>query len=43
MEILEKIDSDIYVEMTFDTMCKRVEKSKLVALGNEEFFKQLPF
>ncbi|OYQ62312.1 hypothetical protein B9G53_22850 [Pseudanabaena sp. SR411] len=43
MEIFEKIDPKIYVEMSFDSMCKRVESKKLVVLGNDEFFKNLPY
>ncbi|GBE92631.1 hypothetical protein [Nostoc cycadae] len=43
MEIFEKIKPEIYEEMTFDAMCKRVESKKLVALGNDEFFKNLPY
>jgi hypothetical protein len=42
MEIFDKIEPEIYEEMTFDAMCKRVESNKLVALGNDEFFKKLP-
>lgn len=43
MEILEKIEPGIYEAMTFDAMFKRVESNKLVALGNDEFFKNLPY
>jgi hypothetical protein len=43
MEIFEKIEPGIYEAMTFDSMCKRVESKKLVALGNDEFFKNLPY
>lgn len=43
MEIFEKIEPESYEEMTFNAMCKRVETKKLVALGNDEFFKNLPY
>lgn len=43
MEIFEKIEPEIYEGMTFDAMCKRIESKKLVALGNDEFFKNLPY
>ncbi len=43
MEIFEKIEPEIFEEMTFDSMCKRVESKKLVALGNDEFFKNLAY
>lgn len=43
MEIFDKVTPEIYEEMSFDTICKRVESNKLVALGNEEFFKNLPY
>lgn len=43
MEIFEKVEPEIYEEMSFDTMCKRVESKKLVALGNDEFFKNLSY
>ena len=43
MEIFDKIEPVIYETMNFDAMCKRVESNKLVALGNDEFFKNLPY
>jgi len=43
MEIFEKVNPEIYEEMSFDKMCQRVESKKLVALGNDEFFKNLPY
>lgn len=43
MEIFEKIEPETYEAMNFDAMCKRVESKKLVALGNDEFFKNLPY
>lgn len=43
MEIFEKVNPENYEEMSFDKMCQRVESKKLVALRNDEFFKNLPY
>lgn len=43
MEIFEEVKPEIYEEMTFDAMCKSVESKKLIPLGNDEFFKNLPY
>jgi len=40
-EIFENVNPEIYDEMTFDAMCKRVEGKDLASLTND-FYKKLP-
>ena len=42
-EIFEKVSPEVFEEMSFDTMCKRVEDKKLVHLSNDLFYKKLPY
>lgn len=41
VEIFEKVNPEIYEEMTFDARCERIKKKKLVASKNDESFKNL--
>jgi hypothetical protein len=41
-EIFRKLSAPKLVEMTFDAMCKKVEKTRLVELGNE-VYKRIPY
>ena len=43
IEYFEKLDEPILQQMTFDAMCKRVEKRDLAKLRSEEFYKHLPY
>lgn len=43
IEYFVKLDEPALEQMTFDAMCKRVEKRDLAKLGSEEFYKHLPY
>jgi hypothetical protein len=43
IEHFVKLDAPALEQMTFDAMCKRVEKRDLARLGSEEFYKHLPY
>jgi hypothetical protein len=42
-EYFEPADRPIHLPMTFDAMCKRVEKKDLTGLKSDEFYKHLPY
>jgi hypothetical protein len=43
IEHFQKLAAPTLDQMTFDAMCKRVEKSDLAKLGSEQFHKHLPY
>lgn len=43
IENFAKLENAALEKMTFDSMCKRVEKRDLVKLGSDEFYKHLPY
>ena len=42
VKYLEKLATPVLEQMSFDAMCKRVEKSDLAKLGSGELYKHLP-
>lgn len=42
-EIFRKLETPELESMTFDAMCKRVEKRELVKLKSEDFYQHLPY
>ncbi len=42
-EIFRKLEAPELESMTFDAMCKRVEKRELVKLKSEDFYQHLPY